>query len=277
MTEDRADRQYEFYPQQYTRFGSDISAEIRREVYGEDLGQLGWRTLDEQVQIAELSGRLSPCHVLDVACGSGGPSLALVASTGCTLTGIDIEASAIAQAQRLASERGLSEKARFLTLDCRNSLPFENDAFDVVVCIDAVLHLGDRFAILADWSRLLQPGGLLLFTDAAVLTGAISKDEFEIRASQGDFLLVPPGLNETAVAAAGLVLQRCDDRTRATADLATRLHAARERRSSELAKVESLEWFSQRQSFLAVTAELASSGRLSRFFYIVEKPAIAHE
>jgi hypothetical protein len=38
-----------------------------------------------------------------------------------------------------------------------------------------------------------------------------------------------------------------------------------------------LEWFSQRQSFLAVTAELASSGRLSRFFYIVEKPAIAHE
>jgi hypothetical protein len=89
-------------------------------------------------------------------------------------------------------------------------------------------------------------------------------------------MLVPPGLNETAVAAAGLVLQRCDDRTRATADLATRLHAARERRSSELAKVEGLEWFSQRQNFLAVTAELASSGRLSRFFYIVEKPAIAH-
>jgi SAM-dependent methyltransferase len=277
MTEDRADRRYEFYPQQYTRFGSNISAEIRREVYGEDLGQLGWRTLGEQAQIAELCRHTSPCHVLDVACGSGGPSLALVASTGCTLTGIDIEASAITQAQRLASERGLSEKARFLTLDCRNSLPFENDAFDVVVCIDAVLHLGDRFAILADWSRLLRPGGLLLFTDAAVLTGAISKDEFEIRASQGDFLLVPPGLNETAVAAAGLVLQRCDDRTRAIADLATRLHAARERRSSELAKVEGLEWFSQRQNFLAVTAELASSGRLSRFFYIVEKPAIAHE
>ena len=102
-------------------------------------------------------------------------------------------------------------------------------------------------------------------------------DELESRASQGDFLLVPPGLNETAVAAAGLVLQRCDDRTGATADLATRLHAAREGRSSELAKVEGLGWFSQRQNFLAVTAELASSGRLSRFFYIVEKPAIAHE
>jgi SAM-dependent methyltransferase len=275
MTEDRADRHYEFYPQQYKRFGSDISAEIRREVYGEDLGQLGWRTLDEQAQIAELFRRSTPCHVLDVACGSGGPSLALVASTGCTLTGIDIEASAIAQAQRLASERGASEKARFLTLDCRISLPFENDSFDVIVCIDAVLHLGDRFAILADWARLLRPSGLLLFTDAAVLTGAVSMDELEIRASQGDFLLVPPGLNETAVAAAGLVLHRCDDRTRSTADLATRLHAARERRSSELAKVEGLEWFSQRQSFLAMTAKLASSGRLSRFLYIAGKPAIA--
>jgi len=41
-------RSYEFYSAQYSRFGSLLAAEIRREAYGQDLGQQGWRTLDEQ-------------------------------------------------------------------------------------------------------------------------------------------------------------------------------------------------------------------------------------
>jgi 2-polyprenyl-3-methyl-5-hydroxy-6-metoxy-1,4-benzoquinol methylase len=90
MASGEARQQYEFYSAQYARFGSDIAVEIRREVYGEDQGQQGWRTLDEQAQIAALTDR-RPCHVLDIGCGSGGPSLALVAATGCTLTGIDRE------------------------------------------------------------------------------------------------------------------------------------------------------------------------------------------
>src|SRR4051812_5070766 len=84
MASDEARQQYEFNSAQYARFGSDIAVEIRREVYGEDQGQQGWRTLDEQAQIAALTDR-RPCHVLDIGCGSGGPSLALVAATGCTL------------------------------------------------------------------------------------------------------------------------------------------------------------------------------------------------
>src|SRR3954447_16202794 len=78
MASGEARQQYEFYSAQYARFGSDIAVEIRREVYGEDQGQQGWRTLDEQAQIAALIDR-RPCHVLDIGCGSGGPSLALVA------------------------------------------------------------------------------------------------------------------------------------------------------------------------------------------------------
>jgi len=273
MTEARVCRQYDFYSPQYARFESDVAVEIRREVYGEDQGQQGWRTLDEQAQIADLIDPASSCHLLDIACGSGGPSLALVAATGCTLTGIDKEPSGIERAQRLAAERGLSDKARFVTGDCRNRLPFGDEAFDVVVCIDAVLHLGDRLATLADWTRVLRPGGRLLFTDAAVLTGAVSIDELDIRASQGGFQLVPPGLNETALAAAGLILRRCDDRTQATADIATRLYAARQSRSPELTEMEGGQWFLQRQAFLATTAALAATKRLSRFLYIGEKPS----
>lgn len=98
-------------------------------------------------------------------------------------------------------------------------------------------------------------------------------EELAIRASQGSLLLAPSGLNEKAVAAAGLDLRRCEDRTQATADVAARWHAARERYADDLLKQESMEWFTRRQHFLAMTADLASSGRLSRFLYIAEKPA----
>jgi SAM-dependent methyltransferase len=275
MQDERGRRKFDFYSRQYARFESDVAIAIRREVYGEDQGQQGWRTLDEQAQISGLIDPVSSCHVLDIGCGSGGPSVALVASTGCMLTGIDSEAFGIERAQRLAAERGLSEKTCFVTGDCRNRLPFGDQAFDLVVCVDAVLHLGDRFARIADWARVLRPSGRLLFTDAAVLTGAVPIDELEIRASQGDFLLVPPGLNETALATAGLVLRSRDDRTQATADTATRLYVARQIRSSELTEMEGVEWFSQRQAFLTTTAKLAATKRLSRFLYIAEKCSIA--
>jgi hypothetical protein len=104
-----------------------------------------------------------------------------------------------------------------------------------------------------------------------VLTGAISIEDLNIRASQGSFMLVPPELNETALIAAGLVLQRQEDRTHAIADVAARLYAARQGRLSNLIEAEGLRWFSQRQTFLASTAELASTRRLSRFLYIAEK------
>ena len=78
-------------------------------------------------------------------------------------------------------------------------------------------------------------------------------------------------MNEAALVAASLVLQRQEDRTHAIADVAARLHAARQSRSSKLTEAEGLRWFSQRQTFLATTADLASAQRLSRFLYIAEK------
>jgi SAM-dependent methyltransferase len=151
----RADRS-EFYAAQYARFESEVTSDIRREVYGEDIGQQGWRSFDEQTIIANLILESSPCHVLDVA-------------------------------GRQAMAQGLSHQARFEIADCSARLPYPDGTFDVVVCIDAVLHLKDRFAAIIDWERLLRPQGRVLFTDAAVITGSISIEELNIRASQGAF------------------------------------------------------------------------------------------
>jgi 2-polyprenyl-3-methyl-5-hydroxy-6-metoxy-1,4-benzoquinol methylase len=265
-----ADR-FDFYATQYSRFESEAAAEIRREVYGEDIGQQGWRSLDEQALIADLIRESSPCEVLDVGCGSGGPSLALVQQTKCRLTGVDVEASGVEHARRQTLARALSDMVAFETVDCNERLPFQDAIFDVVVCIDALLHLKSRFAALADWSRLLRPQGRVIFTDAAVVTGPISIEELYVRASQGAFVLVPPGVNERALTDSGLFLCRCEDRTQATAAIAARWHDARERRAFELQKEEGQEWFARRQRFLAMTGELAATGRLSRFLYVAER------
>jgi SAM-dependent methyltransferase len=272
--EDPAER-FDFYGAHYRRFGSDLAAAVRREVYDEDLGQTGWRTAAEQAEIAGLL-RLGPGrHVLDIACGSGEPTLALAERTGCRVTGLDVEEGGIAQARAQAAARGLAACADFEVADCGGPLPFAGGAFDAVLCMDAINHLPDRGATLREWARLLGPGGRVLFTDPVVVTGAVAKTELDRRAAIGFYLFVPHGVNEEAIVAAGLVLLRRDDRTSAVAEIAARWLAARDRHAAELERQEGAAWFAQRQRFLEATAELAASRRLSRMLYLAGKPVEA--
>jgi SAM-dependent methyltransferase len=262
---------FDFYGGHYGHFDSNLAAEVRREVYGEDLGQTGWRTAAEQAEIAHYL-RLGPdSRVLDIACGAGGPSLDLVERTGCQVTGVDIEPAGIAHANAEARARGLANRSTFAVVDCSGRLAFEDGAFNAVLCIDAISHLPDRFGTLSEWARLLRRGGRLLFTDSSVLTGAVAQGELDIRGGIGFFLLVPPGLDEEAIVAADLALLKREDRTAATAEIAARLHAARARRAAALEREEGADWFVQRQRLLATAAELAESRRLSRFLYLAEK------
>jgi SAM-dependent methyltransferase len=261
-----------FYGPQYARIDSALAAEIRREVFGEDIGQESWRSAAEQAEIAGLLGLTPDSRVLDVACGAGGPSLALVERTGCRLSGLDLAPEGIAHANALAAERRFADRATFAVADCGGRLPFGDGAFDAVLCVDSICHLPDRFGVVAEWARLLRGGGRLVFTDPFVVTGALAKGEIDGRSVLGSNLFfVPPGLNEAAVGAAGLVLLSRQDRAAAAAEIAGRWHAARLRRAEALRQEEGEDWFERRQLMLATTAELARSGRLSRFLYVAEK------
>src|SRR5215813_12454847 len=267
MTEKRTD----FYTVKYTSFGSDVATDLRREVFGEDIGQQGWRTAAEQAEIAEFVGIGKASHVLDVCCGSGGPSLALVQRTGCRLTGIDREEAGIAHARAQASARGLSDRAIFSLADCAGVLPFEDSSFDVVLCIDAIPHVPNRFGTLRERARLLRNKGRVVFTDNAVVTGEVSKSELDLRTASGFRLLVPPGLNEQAIKAAGLTLLRCDDTSAAMAEIGARMCSARLRHATALQQEEGTDGFQKRQRVYAIVTELAKSHRLSRFLYVAEK------
>lgn len=265
----------DFYAVKYASFGSDVATGLRLEVFGEDIGQQGWRTAAEQARIAEFAGIGKASHVLDVCCGSGGPSLALVQRTGCRLTGIDREEAGIAHALAQASARGLCDRAVFSLADCAGMLPFEDGSFDVVLCIDAIAHLPNRFGTLREWTRVLRDGGRVVFTDSAVITGEIDKSELDLRTASGFFLFVPPGFNEEAMKAAGLTVLRCDDSTAAMAEIGARMCSARLRHAAALEQEEGADGFRKRQGLYAIATELARSHRLSRFLYVAEKPGPA--
>ena len=262
---------FDFYASHYARFDSALSARLRQEVYGEDLGQTGWRTAVEQAEIAAWLGLAPGVRLLDVCCGSGGPSLALAERTGCHVTGLDVEPMGVARARAAAEARGLAGLTEFRTADCGAPLPFADGGFDAISCVDAINHLPDRAGTLREWARLLRPGGRLLYTDPCVLTGPVAKAELDVRADLGFYLFVPPGHDEAALPAAGLTLLRREDRTAACADIAARWHAFRERHREELEQQEGAAWYARRQRFLATTAELAGSGRLSRVLYLATR------
>jgi SAM-dependent methyltransferase len=266
---------FDFYAAHYARFDSPLSARLRQEVYGEDLGQTGWRTATEQAEIAQWLELRPGVRLLDVCCGSGGPSLSLAERIGCHVTGLDVEPVGVERAKAAAAARGLTGRTAFLATDCGGRLPFADGSLDAALCIDAINHLPDRPGTLREWARLLKTGGRLLYTDPCVLTGPVAKSELDVRAALGFYLFVPPGHDEVALPAAGLTLLSREDRTAACADIATRWHAFRERHREDLQPEEGEAWYAQRQRFLATTAALAGSGRLSRVLYVAAKSADA--
>jgi 2-polyprenyl-3-methyl-5-hydroxy-6-metoxy-1,4-benzoquinol methylase len=268
----KADSRVRHYDANYGNFQTELYAEIRREAFGEDIGQSSWLTADEQDRFLGLL-ELSPGkRLLDVACGSGGPALRIATKTGCSLVGIDMHEDAVSTANSLAAQDGLSGRAEFRVANGAEPLPFADTFFDAITCIDAINHLPDRPRVLSDWARLLKPGGRLLFTDPITVTGPLTNEEIAVRGSIGFFLFVPPDYDRTVIADCGLCLLVCEDVTANMAEMAERRGAARASRSHLLSEMEGAETYNGQQTFFAVAARIAKERRLSRFLYLAEKP-----
>ena len=127
--------------------------------FGEDIGQNGWLTADEHDIFLSWLKLDRSSHLLDVACGSGGPSLRAARLKRCRVHGIDIHEDAVRTARGQAEEAGLTEEAKFQQVDASNPLPFSDEAFDAVICVDAVNHLPDRAQTLSEWGTGFEAEG----------------------------------------------------------------------------------------------------------------------
>jgi SAM-dependent methyltransferase len=261
------------YDHAYGDFTSDAEAAVRRETYGEDLGQTSWMTAPEWLGFADKLGIGASSNVLEVGSGSGGPGVYLALQRGCRLTGVDLNEHGVRNATALAEARGVADRVRFQTVDASRPLPFPDASFDVVMSNDAMCHIQGRGDVLRDWHRVLRPGGRAFFTDALVITGIVSHEEIATRSSIGFYLFAPPGENERLLTAAGFTLLGVEDVTQNAADLARRRHDARARYREALVTREGDANFDGLQHFLMGVHTLSAERRLSRFAYLAEKPA----
>lgn len=92
---------------------------------------------------------------------------------------------------------GLSERVSFFQADCDAPFSLPLDTFDAAISIDVILHLRDRAQFLSQVSRVLKPHGIFIFTDAGVITGAMTEAERARRTLFGRTDFVSQGVNET--------------------------------------------------------------------------------
>ncbi len=260
----------DLYDGHYGQIATDVQGEVRRETYGEDLGQASWITGAEAREWFDLLLLDRDQNALEVACGSGGVTCAMARHTGATAVGVDINVHGIEAARKRAEREGLSSRVSFQVVDAGRPLPFGDDSFDVVFCNDSINHLPARLAVLQDWYRILRPGGRVLFTDPIVVTGQLSNEEIRIRSSIGFFLFTPTGHNERLLEQAGFNVLQVRDVTDAVASVSHRWHQARARRQKQLVALEGDEGFQALQRFLNAVHLLSSERRLSRYAYLAE-------
>ena len=106
--------------------------------------------------------------VLDAGCGHG-RSLSLLAAAfqPDVLIGLDAEALVLHNARARAGEAGAGDAgaARLVLGDCTR-LPLRDASIDLLFCHQTLHHLVDQDRALAEFFRVLRPGGVLLVAES---------------------------------------------------------------------------------------------------------------
>jgi len=264
------------YDHAYGKYELDAYREVRLETYGEDLGQTSWVSTEESKQIPLWLNLTSSSAGLEIGSGSGRYALRIAESVGCRITGLDINASGIRNANQLAHSQNLERLARFEQYDVAEGLPFANESFDAAFSNDVVCHIPNRPKMFSGLFRVLRPGGRLLFSDGLVIGGILSHEEIATRSSIGYYAFSPPGENERLMKQAGFRTLQVTDSSPSAAGIAKRWHDAREKRREQLVAAEGEANFAGLQRFLSCVQRLTSERRLLRYVYLAEKPEEPH-
>jgi SAM-dependent methyltransferase len=262
----------DLYDSEYGNYESDVYQQVRIETYGVDFGQTSWVTTEESTQIPTLLELNSNSSVLEIGCGSGVYALHIAKTIGCSITGLDINAFGIHNANQLALDRGLRPKAHFEVCDVSKPLPFADETFDAIFSNDVLCHIPGRPALLAEMYRVLKPGGRrMLFSDALIIGGIVSQDEIATRSSIGYYLFSPPGENERLIRQAGFTDLEVADTTGQAAGTAARWQQARQKYGDKLLTLEGEQKYSGLQRFLSCVHTLTQERRLLRLLYQARK------
>jgi len=131
-----------------------------------ELRYAAWRHRTTPAHLARLGNpSLEGMRVLDFGCGRGGATLYYAEQGARSVLGVDVGDDVLRSAERFRAhvdpERTLP--VRFRRAEASH-VPAEDGSIDLILCIDVFEHLADPAASLAEWHRVLAPGGRVLAT-----------------------------------------------------------------------------------------------------------------
>jgi phosphoethanolamine N-methyltransferase len=191
-----------------------VTADASGELYGGNLISMleivwgeGWLSPGGPDEVARLVGGVDFAgrSVLDIGCGVGGIDFLLVERFGAGyVTGIDVEDTVLATARERAKAKGLDTRTGFAKV-APGPLPFAPSTFDVVFSKDAIVHIPDKAALMADVFRVLKPGGRFVASDWLIGHDGSPSPEMAayIKAEGLDFGMASPARYRAAMEQAG--------------------------------------------------------------------------
>jgi sarcosine/dimethylglycine N-methyltransferase len=159
-----------------TNYYDGTADEIYRNIWGSSIHLGKFQAEDEALPIAMQRAKdtmidgialHNESKVLEVGCGYGTLARQLARSFDCSVLATNISEKQLAYARELTEAEGLSDKVKFEKCDYHH-LPYADNSFEVYWSQESFLHAGDRNVVLNEAHRVLEPFGLLAFSEVTL-------------------------------------------------------------------------------------------------------------
>lgn len=121
-------------------------------------------------------------QVLEVACNMCTTAIQLASQYRCRITGVDMDARALDKARQRIEAAGLAD---YITVQQANALklPFADESFDLVIneAMLTMLNQNAKEKAVAEYCRVLKPGGILLTHDITYVKADLAEQLEELR------------------------------------------------------------------------------------------------
>ena len=109
--------------------------------------------------------------ILEVACNMCTTAIGLAQKFGCKIQGVDLDEAALEKARANIAMHGLQDKIHVQRANAM-VLPFEDESFDIVIneAMLTMLPVQAKMKAVAEYFRVLKPGGFLLTHDVMITT-----------------------------------------------------------------------------------------------------------
>lgn len=120
-------------------------------------------------------------RILDFGAGTCWMSR-LLAMLGCHVTAVGVSRKALEVGEKLIRADPLGSKlsVEFVALNGPD-LPFSEEAFDRIVCFDALHHVPDQHHAIREFARVLKPGGIAALHEPGPKHSQSSQSQHEMR------------------------------------------------------------------------------------------------